>query len=429
MTVRFRFDWVDAAPSPDCAARHTMAALSIEAGGTSVTSVRDRRSQVYRTHVVVPLFNLAEWLVYNWWHLWHEIGDTVQQKPGFERRHSLAFAGDGFVLPNLTMVPASERIHLRWTRWAPQHAQIEFVEEAELFVPRDNLETEFRTIVEAVLARLRGFGDARSSCETLGEAWDAVNSLDPEEVTFSGAAALLGVDPFDVDIPLAEAIAAFWDRSAPSIREEVLASADERTLPRVSEWLGNAVDNLDKAGEQNDWADFRAAVAPVEAAEPWRRGYELASSVRRHLDIDGGRFEFQSQGTFAVRHSEDASPCNRIHGIVAASAPTCVAVGRRSETGRRFLLARALGEYLGRPEPELGILTSLFTDRQAQSRAFAAELLAPAESLRARLENGYADDETIDEIGREFGVSSQVVLHQIENHNLARPIGYRLSPL
>ena len=136
MNVHFRFDWVEAAPSPDLYARHTMAALSIEADGKTVTSVLDASSRTYRNHVVVPLFNVAEWLVSNWWHLFHEIEDTGEQKPDFESRHDLAFAGDGFVLPSLTMVAASSRIHLRWRRLKPAHARIEFVDEGEASVDR-----------------------------------------------------------------------------------------------------------------------------------------------------------------------------------------------------------------------------------------------------------------------------------------------------
>ena len=391
-----------------------------------MTSVRDHRSRVYRDHVVVPLFNLAEWLANNWWHLWYEIGDTVQQKPGFEQRHCLAFAGDGFVLPQLTMVQSSGRMHLRWTRWAPPHATVEFVDEDETFVSRADLETEFRTIVEAVVERLRSMDAGSPASVSLGEAWNALNSLDPEEEEFSGAAALLGIDPFDVENSMAETIAAFWQRAAPSIREEALASADERTLPRVSEWLEHTIETLQTTGKKNNWTEIRAALSPVRAAEPWRRGYELANSVRRLLDVGDGRFEFQDQGPLAVHHGKGMTPCSRIHGLVAEHAPACVTTGR-SETGRRFLLARALGDYVGRLEPGFGILTSLFTDRQAQSRAFAAELLAPAESLRSRLDDRFTEDDTIDEIGREFGVSSQVVLHQIENHNLARPARYDLS--
>ena len=81
MSVRFRFDWVDPPPSPDDLARHTMAALSIEADGAAVTSVLDRPSRAWRDHVVVPLFTVAEWLVGNWWHLFHEIESTGSRNP------------------------------------------------------------------------------------------------------------------------------------------------------------------------------------------------------------------------------------------------------------------------------------------------------------------------------------------------------------
>lgn len=154
MSVRFRFDWVDAAPSPDELARHTMAALSIEADGATVTSVLDRPSRSLRGHVVVPLFTVAEWLVAHWWHLFHEIESTGEQKPGFEFRHDLAFAGDGFILPSLTMIPAQERVRLRWRRHRPEHALIEFVDEGEASVEREELESQFRDLIQMESHRL-----------------------------------------------------------------------------------------------------------------------------------------------------------------------------------------------------------------------------------------------------------------------------------
>ena len=66
------------------------------------------------------------------------------------------------------------------------------------------------------------------------------------------------------------------------------------------------------------------------------------------------------------------------------------------------------------------ILSGLATDRQAQSRAFAAEFLAPAAFLRQRLESGSAYPEQVDELSAELGVSSYVVRHQIRNQGLAR---------
>ena len=83
-----------------------------------------------------------------------------------------------------------------------------------------------------------------------------------------------------------------------------------------------------------------------------------------------------------------------------------------------------MGDYLGRLEPGPVILSSLATDRQAQSRAFAAEFLAPAEALRRSLSDGPVEPEQVDDLASEFCVSSYVIRHQIENHKLATIAGW-----
>ena len=420
MSVRFRFDWVDTGPSPDALARDTMAALTIEAGNATVTSVLDRRNRVYRSHVVTPLFSVAEWLVSNWWHIWCEIEDAGAQRPDFESRHNLAFAGDGFVLPSLIMVPMSGRMQLRWTKCRPRHAGIEFVDSGEQDVEHDALDAELRGLIDAVLERLRNVPGHDSFTNTLDEAWAAVNGLDADEREFSRAAALLGIDPFDVQDSLADAIAAFWEGTDPAIRADALAGADSGdSLQRLGEWLGGAREALAAAGNGKDWAPVRHALpAPMNAA-PWTRGYALARALRRQLGAGDGRFNFGADGVPEAEHHDTRPPSTRIHGLVAADSPACVTAARR-ESGTRFLRARALGDYLGRPQPGLGLLSSLVTDRQQQSRAFAAELLAPAASLRARLPRAFIEVEQVDDLCGEFGVSSEVIRRQIENHGLGR---------
>lgn len=418
MRVHFQFDWVNDGAPLGGASESTMAKLSIKVDGATVTSVLDRQNRQYRDHLIVPLVSVAEWLVSNWWHLWYEVADTSEQRPGFEARHNLAFVGDGFVLPSLTLIPSEGRVHLQWTRRKPQHARIEFVDTGTASVERTALEEEFRNLIGAVLERLRGANNRDTAAEYLSESWAAIESLDPGEREFSHAAALLGLDPFDVRDSVADAITRFWEGSPPSIRHEALASASEDSLSRVSQWLDASIDKLAEVGSETDWARFRVAKELDSGVPPWERGYAVARAVRRQLGIGDGRYDFEATGPLAIHHREAHSPSRRLQGLVAADAPACVTIPKR-EAGRRFLLARALGDYLDRTMPGAGILSSAATDRQARSRAFAAEFLAPAESLRERFKGDFADDETLDEIGREFGVSSQVIRRQIENHGLA----------
>ncbi len=417
MSVRFRFEWVEAPPSQDERARATMAALSIEAGGAVVTSVIDRSSRTYRDHVVVPLVGVAEWLAVHWWHLFHEVEDTREQKPDFEARHNLAFAGDGFVLPWLTMAPTPERMRLRWRPYRPSHARIEFVVEPGEAGDVDpaTLERECRTLVEAVLERLRSQDVAPGA---LGDEWTAVNTPDRDERQFCRAVALLGADPFDVPDHLADAIVKLWKDAAPSLRDDALAAADTDSAPQMSAWLADSLETLRDAKSGDDWQEIREALPPMTAAPPWKRGYDLARSVRRELDGGDARFDFTSEGPLSLHRSETQPPSTRIQGLAAADTPAC-AMAPRGETGGRFLMARALGDYLDRSESGPAILSSLATSRQARSRAFAAEFLAPAEALRRRLNGGPVEPERVDELGAQFGVSSHVIRHQIENHGLA----------
>lgn len=425
MSVRFRFGWVDAGPSPDILAQSTMATLSVDAGGATVTSVLDRVNRIYTDEVVVPLFSVAEWLVTNWWHIWYEIEDTGEQRPDFASRHNLAFAADGFVLPSLTMTAVSGRMQLRWVAYKPQHARIEFVDEGSESVPRDELETELRNLIDAVIERLHGRPDTAPAADRLAREWNAVNGLDADEIEFSRAAALLGVDPFDVPDELAIAIIAFWERADPSIRDDALATATQESLTRVADWLDGAMGAIDAIADVADgshWPDIRQALPDLSISEPWQRGYALARAAREQIDGNGGRLDFSHHGPLAIPHHEAPTPSSRIHGLVARDTPACVTAPRRP-TGARFLIARALGEYMGRAVPGRGLLSSLSTDHQAQSRAFAAELLAPAEALRRRLAGDSVEPEQADDLAQEFGVSSELIRRQIQNHDLARILG------
>ena len=395
-----------------------MAKLGIHVDDTIVTSVVDHRTRTNRDHVIVPLHHVAEWLVTNWHHLFHEIEDTREQNPEFEARHNLAFSGDGFVLPNLTISPASGEMNLRWIQYQPRFTALQFVGSGEARVQTRELEDELRALIDAVLEKLRS---ENLAFEALGDVWDAINRLDPEEQEFAHAAALLGVDPFDVDDSVASAIVKFWQETDPSLREDALAAANPNSLLQVQEWLRNGLDTLeaDAVGDRSDWDAIRRSLPSLQPGTPWAQGYELARSVRAELGAGDHHYGSASIGLFALPHHEMQSPSTRIQGLVASDTPACVTTPK-GEPGKRFLRARALGEYLGRSESGPSILSSLATDAQARSRAFAAELLAPAESVRERLGSGPAASEMVDELCLEFGVSRLVIRHQIENHGLAR---------
>lgn len=416
----FDYEWCDdAEPSSDRVSQYTMASVFIKVGDHVVTSLYDRYLKKPRDRVFVPLAHVAEWLAANWWHLWYEAAHVSgEQRPGFLARHDLADAGNGFVLPRLTFVPVGDRIRVKARGWSPKHAPLEFRAECDVMLDRDDLEQEFRSLVGDVIERLRS---KRTPFESLESEWRAIESLDLEEREFCQAVAITGLDPFDLDAPTADRIARIWNQMDPAIREEALGAAPEHSLDAIKNWSDRCLESAKQGQSGKDWQTVRRAVRRGGAGAdlPWQHGYHDARAVRGELAAEPGGFDFDEGGRLGIWSGEEESPSPRLHGCVSADSPSCVVV-RKPKTGKRFLLARALGDYIGREKPAPAILGSLDTARQARSRAFAAEFLAPAAWLRTQVRGAdLVDEEAVDELAADLNVSSWVVRHQIRNHGVA----------
>ncbi len=424
----FEYDWIDAGPYPDPVSEHTMARLWIRLDeDDAATYLYDRYKKRYAESIVVPLAQLAEWITTNWFHVWHEV-DTISEKPraGFASRHDLSYAGSGFVFPRVIFDPVGQdNIHVRTRSWTPKHSPIEFLSEFEHTMTRDRLEEEFRSLINDVLERLQRKG---VPCEFLESEWQAIESLDPEEYEFCQATALLGLDPFNLDSETAEHIVAIWNEADPSIRDEMMLCADKDSLDEVHSWINSSIEFANESASGAAWPEVRDTVRNRRTdsnmhMQPWQNGYEDARAVRSVLGMRLAHFPLEESGSLAIWNQEQEPPSPRIEGCVANDSPSCIVVNKHG-AGKRFILARALGAYIGREQGESAILNKLRTPQQARSRAFAAELLAPSEWLRDKVGDvQYVDSDTVDELATELEVSSPIVQHQIENHGIAKVYG------
>jgi len=413
----FAIDWVDAGPSVDKPSEATMANLGINLDGAPLVSVVNRRTRSHRHVLTVPLLPLAEWVVSNWWFLWYEVEDLQnEQRPGFEARHNFAHASDGFVYPPISTTPIGEDLLLRVRPCRFTHSPLEFIGNGEHYIRRSAFEAELRDFVETVIQRLREWGICDSGLEA---EWNAINTLDEKEQAFCQAAAMLGVDPWEAPDELSDTISAVWNMSPPLLREDVFTSADAETLDSVLNWVSEAERKTPEGGGA-EWDNLRQhGLAPSQTLRPWERGYELARLVRQAMGNLRGRLGFDTSGAWAIRHETEEEIPRRVEGLVAAGAPSCL-IRPKGEAGQRFLLARAAGDYLSRPNGSASLLTSVSSPRQRQSRAFAAELLVPKAELKERIGSSSTVSETaIADWAEEYGVSSYVVHHQITNHGLA----------
>ena len=422
MSFDLEYEWADVAESPDEIVHRTMAKLQIHVNGHLVTAVKDHQHKRECEHVLVPMHHVAEWLVSNWHHLLYEPQNSADsQRPGFESRHSLAFAGDGFILPPLTIVPTGGATLMRWAKSKPKFADIEFTRFGEERVPTDEMESVCSSLIEDVLGRMR---QQKLPLETLEDAWRGVRELDEEECDFARAAALLGADPFGLDDELADAIVEFWQGIPASLRGDSLgAVTNADSLPAVRRWIERSLDLLEQDEASviatSGWEALRESVVQATSPIPWRRGYDLAENFRREVVGDSSRDPDALGGELAVPYRHMHAVSNRLQGLVAAGSPACVGTVS-SDTSRRFLQARSIGAFLSPSDRGPSLLSTMATDFQAFTRAFAAEFLAPAEQLRARIKGGRT---SVAALARDFRVSPLVISHQIQNHGLGFATG------
>lgn len=86
-------------------------------------------------------------------------------------------------------------------------------------------------------------------------------------------------------------------------------------------------------------------------------------------------------------------------------------------SGRRFELARLLGDTLIVNEPGLFPSTRAYTYRQKAQRSFAAELLSPFESVMQMLDGDCSSEKQLD-AAEYFQVSPLTIRTQLVNHQI-----------
>ena len=425
--ISFVTEWQDGERIAGEELSATFAALRIDVSGEPLTKVLDNRAATIRDSIFVPLYPIAEWLVSNWWFLAHEFENPVKKRtPAFKRRHSLKTSTDGYALPDLTMTTSGARTTLRWTAGSSLWTKTDFLNSGHVTVDTDQFIQDCADFIEKVTRRLVDC-DIRSTF--LQDEWAAIQNADDDESKFCAMSAQLGWDPYDLD---------------ESQQGQILTLAD-----RLGELSGEAFPVINASAPLEDCAAILEAIDAAKPNElplpslmrsygklwnadgrPWKAGYDLAKDTRSHLGLNGQPISdteslasalSQDIGTLerATAPVEPLSRLNLVEGVVTRGSSGCDSFGleARGDAGRRFLFCRMLAEAITSRGDAL--VTKGNTERQQRNRAFAAELLAPSAGLSAKIVHSVVDDEQVDELAEEFGVSTRVILHQIENHKIA----------
>jgi hypothetical protein len=385
---------------------------------------------------------LAEWAAAHWWPLLEEgppskLPDASARhaspaQRGWFRRHNLLAAREGHPLPDLTIYRDDDDVVA--VRCSPDEAAqgkapVQFIERFSTGVAYEEVRSALRSLVEAVLVRLEDSDD--SDAADLRARWHALHAVSPADRAVCARAAVLGLDaldPDDLDSELATMLGTALSGLPEPLVTELLALGPSASDLRLrTERLHQARSIPGISGTSSALSQARQVVLPVGYdPEDYKIGWGMARRFRQKVlgadeNVLGPSLDRKiQQSALLISASADQREAGGLLGWVGAdtenSAPY-VLWGHFGPSTRRFRTARVLAMAL------LGSRERLVTDANSQpqriGRAFAAELLAPAASVQARLRGPMVGSQEVDALAREFAVHPQLLRHQIENHRLA----------
>lgn len=426
--LEFRTEWEEAPGVALPALAATWARLEIRVSNKSLTQFLSMPARTVRPAVHGSVFPLARWIARWWWSLLEESfpAPTVlrggratarSHRPWLER-HNLIFSREGMPYPDLSIYRGDDLVGLCWAA-DPEDATApgRFVSQGLEQFDREQVATALADLVERVLERVEHLqGD---EVQELREDWAAVLSSegDESERVLCSRMAALGLDPYapEADASLEECLSKEI-LPAPMLRDLLASLGRERIEDELS--------SVKALVEQLPEPKIESRPIPAQAVDPrpYKAGYARAELLRRQLGFNADQpvrdldllFE-RTLGHVVVRRATSIQ-AKRVEAV--AQPDGYALAGQRQSRSDRFLLGRVLHHcafVTGKGSPRR-LLTQGNDWQQAASRAFAAELLAPAEALRARLHN--ADWDTQEELAKEFDVSPMVIAHQVANHHL-----------
>ncbi len=364
-------------------------------------------------------YHLAEWMAWNWWRLRWEPRSSAEH---WASSHKMAAIGGGYIWPSITIFSDGERIALIAK---PTEARLQtpfrYIADVAAVLPASKFESGLDAFVEQVLQRL-DTEDIRNS--NLEDVWKGVTEerQTPALARARKLEALLGQEP---------------DESNPEVLKQLMDSAEELSVGAVEEIAADHISigkittaqQLHEIAEEKGYdATPRDAVRlapgaglPHKGGVPaWRYGAAAAKLLREQEKLDGQPISNTQLAQFAgiQRVALDDRMALSTFSFAFDESPARSRIVLRSkwETGRRFELARLLGDRIARDEVgKLLPATRAYTYRQKVQRSFAAEFLSPFEMVVEMLAGDYSM-ENQQEVAEYFNVSPITISTLLVNH-------------
>ena len=408
--------------------RHFLADLGIEVAGVPLTSsIQGSRKQV-RSRIRVSAYHLAAWFVTNWWRLrWEPEGAGHS----WRMSHCMGAVGNGYLWPDIEISGGEDTVRIHATPFlAEPTSRFRFLYGLDQSVSAADFEDAVQGLVGSVTKRLSNpILDCPVDVRALSAAWDDLEreTQDQDAAFLRSLEARMGFDPEEADGYLLSALEALTRYVGNGAIEEVATASKHAAL-----WdLETLLETIHTSGTLLTLGPPVSLSETAEdsnrtSSEPWRQGVELARAARHKWQVgddeldDGQLAEICGvQGDWIREGADTLGPMPAGLRDPSRIGALRVTLQKRHPNGRRFALARIIGDHIMAASTErLLPITNSRTQRQRFQRAFATELLCPIESLKEFVENREPDDELLDDASLRYQVPPMQIERSLVNNGL-----------
>ena len=409
--------------------RACFATFCIGTPDVSLTEGFDAYVNRLRQGPLVSAYHAAEWFAWNWWRLRWEARSTRQ---GWAHSHQMSSIGAGYVWPNITILSDGSRIVLYPEPSKPSAKPFRYIADVPLVVSGRQFESAVDEFVAQVLDRLKVEMVAETN---LSRIWEDViaERADPAAALRRKLEALIGAEPDEADPETIDRLEAEGREVGTEAAVELAADQGvEGKAHTVSELRSIAVSNgYDAKPSDAIKLDDPSSLPKVDEVPAWVRGAKAARQLRAQVGlgaapISNNRLEEMaavSKGLIVAPKRYD-----ELSFSMDDNAASRVVLGSKWETGRRFNLARLLGDRLCASRGDkLRTATRTYTYRQKMQRSFAAEFLCPFEALEDWIKRDYSN-EAMENAAEHFTVSSRTIETLLVNHGRINRSGLEADP-
>ena len=419
--MRFSAEWLEDGVSASPELQATDCFLEILVGERRVSRFVDNRTDRAHDRIVMPAYPAAEGVARKWWSL----------VAGRTQTFCLRSFRDGFALPDIRLKPDGCFINIWAEPFEYRNPSVNFTVRSRERVSVSVFERDLSAFIESVLERL---SENEISFNWLQERWDAIceSQENADQLAFCEAAGALGIDPYGCTDEEATLVEISSEPFADDALPEFLAGCPLNGIREALNWVNESESALGDRAVVPDLPDIAPAVrqrlsenATEERA--WEVGYRAAAACREQKNLSPMRsFGKPSEiaNLFGSR-SFELSP-SRVSGLRAevngaGAQPQVVVSGLGHPGSINFATMRAIGDYLVYSSYGRAPINDTHSYRQAVGRAFAAEMLAPAEVIVDMQDAG----KSIEEIAAERNVSEMIVVHHLENHRTGQSLDWQ----